>query len=105
METFYGLIAAVVIGDVVARIPESDQIKQLWGFPGTSNKLTETCFLDCFLGFTREIKPEEENRIRGDEASAAKAGPLGRPRQRSPHGWTLAICGYSRNEDSSDRIP
>uniref|UniRef100_A0ABI7WPS1 Uncharacterized protein n=1 Tax=Felis catus TaxID=9685 RepID=A0ABI7WPS1_FELCA len=81
---------------VVAQIPESDQIKQLWGFPGTPNKLTETCFLDCFLDFTREIKPE---------ASAAKAGLLGRPRQRSPHGWTLAISGYSRNEDSSDRIP
>ncbi|XP_015394856.1 mitochondrial import inner membrane translocase subunit Tim9-like [Panthera tigris] len=87
--------------DVVAQIPESDQIKQLWGFPGTSNKLTETCFLH----FTREIKPEEENHIRGDEASVAEAGLLGQPRQRSAHEWTLAISGYSRNEDSSDRIP
>uniref|UniRef100_A0A8C8WX87 Uncharacterized protein n=1 Tax=Panthera leo TaxID=9689 RepID=A0A8C8WX87_PANLE len=82
---------------VVAQIPESDQIKQLWGFPGTSNKLTETCFLD----FTREIKPEGTTY----SEHLAKAGLLGQPRQRSPHEWTLAISSYSRNEDSSDRIP
>ncbi|XP_060061104.1 mitochondrial import inner membrane translocase subunit Tim9-like [Erinaceus europaeus] len=90
------------------QIPESDQMKQSKEFLGTYNELTETCFLDCINDFTpREVKPEEttwsahcleaslkitlrmsmrfqEYYIQQNEVLAAKAGLLGRPRQRSP---------------------